>query len=239
MNYSKGFEMGNQKIQLILMRHGQSLWNKKNLFTGWVDVPLSTKGIEEALEGGERIKHLPIDAVYTSSLCRAQVTAFLALSRHDEQKTPVIHHPEGEKLEEWGKIYSEKTAESTIPVYCHWELNERMYGELQGLNKDETRAKFGVDQVKVWRRSFDTPPPNGESLKETAARAIPFFEKAILPRIKKGECVFIAAHGNSLRAITMYLKNLSPEEVVKLEIPTGEPICYTYSENQWEEQKRP
>lgn len=214
--------------KLILMRHGESEWNKQNLFTGWVDIPLSKKGIDEAFEGGERIKDYPIDVIFTSTLIRAQMTAMLAMSRHNSGKVPVILHPGEGKLEEWASIYSSKTKEGCIPVLCAWELNERMYGELQGLNKAETAEKFGAEQVKLWRRSFDIPPPEGESLKMTAARSIPYFQKKILPELQKGKNVFISAHGNSLRSIIMYLDNLTSEQVISLELATGVPIFYTF-----------
>lgn len=211
---------------LIMMRHGQSTWNKQNLFTGWVDVPLSEEGIAEAIRGGKSIADLPIDVIFTSTLIRAQMTAMLAMLHHHSGKVPIIQHQEGDKREQWAKIYSPATLEGTIPVYEAWELNERMYGTLQGLNKDEMRKQYGVNQVQIWRRSFDVAPPDGESLKMTAARSTPYFENSILPYLKRGQNVFIAAHGNSMRSICMKLDNLSPEEVVKLEIPTGAPIIY-------------
>lgn len=212
--------------KLIMMRHGESCWNQKNLFTGWVDVPLSQKGIHEALEAGKRIRDLPIDIIYTSTLVRAQMTVFLAMSLHHSGKVPVVQHQKEHKLGEWGKIYSSQTSEQTIPVIYSWELNERMYGELQGLNKTETAQKFGAEQVKIWRRSYDIAPPQGESLQMTAQRSIPYFKKEILPHLNKGRNVFICAHGNSLRSICMYLDNLSKEEVLHLEIATGLPIVY-------------
>lgn len=214
--------------KLILMRHGESCWNRLNVFTGWVDVPLSAKGIEEALEGGKQIKEIPIDIIFTSSLVRAQMTAFLVMSEHSSSKTPIVIHEDHDKLSEWGQIYSEETKMQCIPVFCSWELNERMYGSLQGLNKAETAQKFGAEQVKLWRRSYDTAPPNGESLAMTAARAIPYFERKIVPLLKQGKNIFISAHGNSLRAICMVLDKLSKEEVLSLEIPTGLPIIYNY-----------
>jgi 2,3-bisphosphoglycerate-dependent phosphoglycerate mutase len=214
--------------KLILMRHGQSEWNKHNLFTGWVDIPLSSKGIDEALKGGELIRNLPIDVIITTTLIRAQMTAMLAMSKHKSGKVPVILHPGEGKLEEWGRIFSKEAEEQTIPVIRCWELNERMYGELQGLNKAETAEKFGADQVKLWRRSYDIAPPEGESLAMTAARSIPYFNDKVLPFIKKGLNVFISAHGNSLRSIIMSLEGLSKEEVLHLELETGAPIVYQY-----------
>lgn len=214
--------------KLILMRHGQSQWNLANIFTGWVDIPLSTKGIEESLEGGDKISHEPIDIIFTSTLIRAQMTAMLAMTRHSSGKVPVILHTEQGKMNEWAKIYDEKTQNSIIPVICAWEINERMYGELQGVNKAELANRFGAEQVQIWRRSFDVAPPNGESLKMTAERSIPYFEKTILPHLIKGQNVFVVAHGNSLRSIIMDLDGLSSEQVIKLELATGEPVVYEY-----------
>ncbi|MBS0622145.1 MAG: histidine phosphatase family protein [Verrucomicrobia bacterium] len=210
---------------LILMRHGESEWNKKNLFTGWVDVPLSEQGIKEAIEGGKKIAHLPIHVAFTSTLIRAQMTLVLALLSRG--KVPVIEHPGAGLLEEWGHGANQ---EATIPVYEASELNERYYGDLQGLNKDEARAHYGKEQVEIWRRSFDEPPPRGESLQMTAARTLPYFQQQIVPHLSQNKNVFIAAHGNSLRAIVMQLECLKPDEVVKLEIATGVPLSYEYKE---------
>ena len=218
--------------KLILMRHGQSQWNKLNLFTGWVDVPLSQEGVDEAIDGGNKIKDIPIDVIFTSTLVRAHMTLFLAMIGHSSKKTPVFQHVDG-KMSKWGKIYNTHTTEETIPVYYSWHLNERMYGELQGLNKKETALKYGDEQVKIWRRSFDIAPPDGESLKMTAERTLPYFKKEIIPFLENGENVFISAHGNSLRSIVMHLDNLSEEEVVNLEIPTGVPIIYEYNRGKW------
>jgi 2,3-bisphosphoglycerate-dependent phosphoglycerate mutase len=216
-------------VKLILMRHGQSQWNNYNLFTGWVDIPLSTQGVEEALKGGRTIMDEPIDIIFTSTLIRAQMTAMLAMTVHHSRKVPVILHPGEGKLEEWGSIYSPLSQSQTIPVIRAWELNERMYGELQGVNKKELADKYGPEQVQIWRRSFDVPPPKGESLEMTAARSIPYFEKNIVPCLAQGQNVFVAAHGNSLRSIIMDLDKLSPQEVVRLELATGLPVIYQYS----------
>lgn len=218
---------------LILLRHGQSLWNELNIFTGWVDIPLSTLGIKEALDAGEKIKDLPIDMIFTSSLMRAQMTAMLAMSKHSSKKVPLILHPENSKLEKWGEIFSPESKENTVPVVCAWELNERMYGELQGKNKAEMAKAFGPEQIKIWRRSYDIAPPGGESLAMTAARSLPYFKEKIIPQLAKGKNVLVSAHGNSLRSIIMELDGLSKEEVVQLEIPTGVPICYNYSNNKF------
>jgi 2,3-bisphosphoglycerate-dependent phosphoglycerate mutase len=219
--------------KLILTRHGESVWNLRNLFTGWVDVPLSENGVKEAIEGGKKIKDIPIDIAFTSELIRAQTTAVLAMLNHSSQKTLVFDHTENRKLKKMGKINSEKAKDNIIPLYHSWRLNERMYGDLQGQNKDEARAKFGKEQVHIWRRSFDVAPPNGESLKGTAKRALPYFKKIIMPYLEDNKNVFISAHGNSLRAIVMHLENLNKEEVVKLEIPTGVPVIYDYSDGKW------
>lgn len=214
--------------KLILMRHGQSLWNKLDLFTGWVDVPLSLEGIEEAMEAGKKIRDIPIDIIFTSTLVRAQMTAMLVMAQHASGKVPVMQHPEDSRLYDWGKIYNIQSKEKCVPVIAAWELNERMYGELQGMNKQETREKYGEHQVKMWRRSYDIAPPGGESLEMTAARSVHYFTHSILPKISDGYNVFIPAHGNSLRSIIMHLDALSKEEVLALELPTGAPILYEF-----------
>jgi 2,3-bisphosphoglycerate-dependent phosphoglycerate mutase len=185
--------------QLIIFRHGQSTWNLENKFTGWVDVELSPKGIEEAKQAGLKIKGYHFDFAYASSLKRAQET--LKLSLETAQHPPIL------------------------PIY-NLALNERMYGDLQGLDKKETALKYGEEQVKIWRRSFDVPPPNGESLKDTAARVIPYFENEIAPKLKAGKNVVIAAHGNSLRALIMHLEKMSPEQILEFEIGTAQPRLY-------------
>lgn len=214
--------------ELILLRHGQSDWNKKNLFTGWIDIPLSKEGIEESLKAGEEIKTIPIDVIFTSTLIRGMMTALLAMSRHESEKVPLVLHPGEGILEEWGQCYNPKCAQSFIPVIRAWQLNERMYGKLQGMNKQEMREKYGEEQVQLWRRSYDIPPPDGESLKMTAERTIPYFQEKVISYLQEGKNVLISAHGNSLRSIVMDLDNLSQEEVLKLEIPTGQPIFYLY-----------
>jgi 2,3-bisphosphoglycerate-dependent phosphoglycerate mutase len=224
--------MDKTKAKLILLRHGASLWNEKNIFTGWVDIPLSSKGIEESFQAGKKIADIPIDVIFTSSLIRAQMTAMLAMSVHAGEKVPCIIHMEG-KLKEWAEIHSEETKKDCVPVHVAWQLNERMYGELQGMNKDEMREKFGADQVQIWRRSFDVPPPEGESLEMTAARSIPYFQEKVLPLLNNGKNVLISAHGNSLRSIVMYLDKLTKEQVVNLEMATGAPVIYTFEAGNW------
>ncbi len=223
-----------KKTHLILLRHGQSVWNQKNLFTGWVDVPLSEQGIQEAYDAGKKIAHLPIDVVFTSTLMRAHMTLQLALLHHSQKKTPIFEHLLQKNFENWNKIYSEETLKEMIPVYSAWQLNERMYGHLQGLNKKETAQKYGEAQVHLWRRSFDVAPPGGESLKMTAERTIPFFEEKIIPHLKSQKSVLISAHGNSLRSIMMYLDHLSEQEIVNLELPTGVPVIYTFEKDSWQ-----
>ncbi|CAK9877973.1 unnamed protein product [Sphagnum jensenii] len=218
---------------LILIRHGESLWNSKNLFTGCVDVPLSEQGVNEAIEAGKRISHIPVDMIFTSALIRAQMTAMLAMTQHCRQKVPVILHNESERAEAWSRIFSTDTEEQVIPVVTAWELNERMYGELQGLNKKETADKFGKDKVHEWRRSYDIPPPNGESLEMCAERAVAYFKDKVVPEIEAGRNVMIAAHGNSLRSIIMYLDKLTSQEVIELELSTGIPMLYTFKGNRF------
>ena len=184
---------------LITVRHGQSIWNLENRFTGWTDIDLSPKGIEEANQAGEKLKDYKFDIAFTSVLIRAKRTLDIIL-----------------------EIIKQKD----IPIEYDKALNERMYGDLQGLNKDETREKFGAEQVHLWRRSYDVAPPGGESLKDTAARVIPYWENRILPELRAGKNVLISAHGNSLRALVMYLEKLSEEEIVATEIPTGVPKLY-------------
>jgi len=184
---------------LVIVRHGQSQWNLENRFTGWIDIDLSEKGIEEARNAGDKLKGYKFDIAFTSALIRAQKTLDIIL---------------------------EIIGQKDIPIIKDKALNERMYGDLQGLNKDETRKKFGDEQVKLWRRSYDVAPPNGESLKDTAERVIPFYEQKIVPELKAGKNVLISAHGNSLRALVMHLENLSKEQIIETEIPTGIPKVY-------------
>ncbi len=190
--------------QLIIFRHGQSIWNLENKFTGWVNVDLSPKGIEEAKSAGTKLAGYTFDYAYASDLKRAQETLALALETAGHKKI--------------------------TPVYDQ-ALNERMYGDLQGLNKEETAKKYGDEQVKIWRRSYDVPPPNGESLKDTAARVIPYFEGEIIPKLKAGKNVVIAAHGNSLRALIMYLEKMTPAEILEFEIGTAQPRLYELDKN--------
>jgi 2,3-bisphosphoglycerate-dependent phosphoglycerate mutase len=186
---------------LVLVRHGQSEWNLKNLFTGWKDPDLTAQGVAEAKDAGRKLKAqgLVFDLAFTSALTRAQHTLDLMLNELGQTK---------------------------IPVHKHQALNERDYGDLSGLNKDDARKKWGEDQVLIWRRSYDVPPPGGESLKDTLARTLPYFVQEILPCVLRGERTLVAAHGNSLRALIMVLEKLSPEGILKRELATGVPIIY-------------
>lgn len=190
--------------RLVLLRHGESQWNLENRFTGWVDVPLSPRGVQEAKDAGDKLKGFTFDRAFTSVLSRANETLRLVL---------------------------EALGQSDIPIEKDKALNERMYGELQGLNKTETAQKYGEAQVKIWRRSYDVNPPGGESLKDTADRVLPYFEARIKPHVLKGETILIAAHGNSLRALVMQLEQLSKEQVLELNIPTGAPLLYELDSN--------
>jgi 2,3-bisphosphoglycerate-dependent phosphoglycerate mutase len=198
---------------LVLVRHGESEWNKKNLFTGWRDVGLTEKGIAEAQAAGRRLKAQGIrfDVAFTSALVRAQHSLDLVLA---------------------------EMGQTDIPVVKDQALNERDYGDLSGLNKDDARAKWGAEQVHVWRRSYDVAPPGGESLKDTAARVLPYYIQEILPRVLRGDNVIVAAHGNSLRALVMVLEKLSPEKIVAREIATGVPLIYRLNADSTVAEKR-
>ena len=196
------------KSKLVLVRHGQSEWNAKNLFTGWKDPKLTDLGIQEAIKAGDLLetRNLKFDLMFTSDLFRAQET---------------------------GRLILEQMNHADIQVIKDQSLNERNYGDLAGLNKDEAREKWGEEQVHIWRRSFDVPPPGGESLKNTAERVLPYFEHEIMPKVKEGLNILVAAHGNSLRALVMELEKMSSEEIVKLEIATGDPLTYEYSNGEF------
>ncbi len=189
--------------KLILLRHGQSAWNLENRFTGWIDIDLTPQGMTEAREAGQKIKvaNIHIDEAFTSVLKRAIDTLTLCL------------HSCGQE---------------NVPVSYDQALNERHYGDLQGLNKDETAEKFGADQVKIWRRSYSVRPPGGESLEDTAARTLPYFQQHIVPALQAGKNVIVSAHGNSLRAIIMYLDQLTEAQVIELNVPNGIPIVYDF-----------
>lgn len=187
--------------ELVLVRHGQSVWNLENLFTGWVDVGLSEQGSDEAHKAGAALRGRRFDVVFTSTLRRAIDTADIMLAE--------MEHP-------------------SVETIRSWKINERFYGRLTGMNKDSARENFGAGQVHIWRRSYDVCPPGGESLADTAARSIPYFTDEILPRVRGGENVLVSAHGNSLRSIVMHIDGLTHEEVLSLELATGEPRIYRW-----------
>ena len=189
---------------LVLIRHGQSVWNATNRFTGWTDVELSEKGEIEAATAGEQLADVRFDIVHTSALIRAQRTAEIVMSKN--------------------------LGSGEIPTKQDERLNERHYGDLQGLNKAETAEIHGAEQVHIWRRSFDVPPPGGESLEMTAERTIPYFVEEIIPDLGSGMNVLVAAHGNSLRSIVMHIEAISPEDITSLEIPTGVPMYYKFDD---------
>ncbi|HYG50341.1 MAG TPA: 2,3-diphosphoglycerate-dependent phosphoglycerate mutase [Flavobacteriales bacterium] len=189
--------------QLVITRHGQSAWNLENRFTGWIDVDITPAGESEAINAGKKLKGFHFDCAFTSNLKRAQRTLSIILNEIGQQN---------------------------IPVTKDEALNERHYGDLQGANKAETAAKYGEEQVHIWRRSYDVAPPKGESLKDTADRVIPYFDLHIAPLLQQGRNILISAHGNSLRALIMHLEKLSPEEILKVELPTGIPIVYELDE---------
>ncbi|PVE25848.1 2,3-bisphosphoglycerate-dependent phosphoglycerate mutase [Microvirga sp. KLBC 81] len=186
---------------LVLARHGQSEWNLKNLFTGWKDPGLTALGIEEARTAGRRLKEMGVqfDVAFTSDLSRAQATC---------------------------KLILEEIGQPDLKTFADQALNERDYGDLSGLNKDDARARWGEEQVHIWRRSYDVPPPGGESLKDTVARVLPYYIREILPRVMRGERVLVAAHGNSLRALVMVLDGLTAKTIPSLELATGIPLVY-------------
>lgn len=220
--------------KLVLLRHGESIWNKKNIFTGWVDIPLSEKGIQQALQTGEQLKEMKFSAVFTSYLVRAQMTAFLALSKVEGEVTPaVVHDEEHEKRNEWYQFPKMEDDTTILPVYLAEALNERFYGDLQGKNKDAVLQEVGQQQFHAWRRSYDGKPPEGESLAETVQRVIPYFEKEIISRVIKGENILVVAHGNTIRGIVKYIDHISDEEIAMVEIPLGEPMIYQFEEGMW------
>jgi 2,3-bisphosphoglycerate-dependent phosphoglycerate mutase len=211
--------------KLFLLRHGKSLWNKQNRFTGWVDVPLAHEGWQEAKKAGDLLKDIAFDVAFTSHLARAIDTQSMIFRQNTASPVPICVHPDNQNISPFENHLGNKSEE--FPVYKNiTALAERKYGDLQGLNKEEVEKKFGTEQFLQWRRGYDTPPPNGESLKNTLERVLPYFEEFILPWIKQDKTILITAHGNSLRALTKFLEKLSDEEIVKLEIPTGTPIMY-------------
>ena len=213
--------------KLILVRHGQSQWNLENRFTGWMDVPLSKKGIDEAMSAGKKLKDIEFDTIYVSHMLRAVQTLHYILIESNSKKVPIIYHEE-KRIHE--REHHTGDPNSEIPIYMSVDLAERYYGDLQGLNKQKTREKYGNEQVHLWRRSYDINPPGGESLKDTCERTTPYFKNHILKNLKQDKTILVSAHGNSLRAITMIVENISSQEIPNVEIPTGVPIIYNFDD---------
>ncbi|MDD3084202.1 MAG: histidine phosphatase family protein [Candidatus ainarchaeum sp.] len=210
---------------LILVRHGQSKWNLIQKFTGWVDVSLSEKGIQESLVLAEELKDLDVDIAFTSKLVRAQQTLLLVLAK--QKKVGIFLHDEKKQFD-WSN-HPKQFEEDEIPIYSDNALNERYYGELQGKSKEKMRKKFGEEKVFLWRRSFNERPPKGESLGDVYKRTVPYFKEKILPQLKNGKNVVVSAHGNSLRSIIKYLDNIDDENIPFLELHTGKMIIYKYT----------
>ena len=210
--------------QLILIRHGQSQWNKENRYTGWVDVPLSKQGEQEAAEAGKKLADFKIDKVYTTPLQRANQT-FRILWENTGKKDYILYRHHAGRLKDWAHFTSQEN-EPHIDAFIVEDFNERYYGDLQGLNKEESKKTFGEEQVRLWRRSYDVPPPNGEALKDTLERVLPTYKALVEEDLRSGKNVLIVAHGNSLRAISKHLEGISDNEILNLEIPTGTPIVY-------------
>jgi 2,3-bisphosphoglycerate-dependent phosphoglycerate mutase len=215
---------------LILLRHAESMWNHQNRFTGWIDVPLSVHGIEQAKQAGSQLASYNIQRIFLSNLVRAQQTALIAMAHHPSQHTPVIQHT----AEQQSHFYHHQADQDTlIPTTINSALNERCYGSLQGINKDQARQTFGDEQVQYWRRSVEGIPPNGESLAITAQRVLPYFKQHILPHCENQKICLICAHGNSLRALIMHLEGLTPKNIKDIEIKMATPRVYRFEHNQF------
>ena len=213
---------------LVMVRHGQSQWNLENRFTGWVDVPLSSNGINEAVSAGQKLKDIRFLSIFVSHMLRAIQTLHYILLESSDERTPIFYH-EDPRISEWEKHIGD--AANELPVYQFVDLAERYYGNLQGLNKDETRKKYGKEQVHLWRRSYDIKPPDGESLKNTAERTAPCYKKFIMPYLKDNNSVLVVAHGNSLRSIVMFIEQISEKDIPHVEIPTGIPLVYEFDDD--------
>ncbi len=210
-------------VKLVIIRHGESVWNLENRFTGWIDVQLSEKGIVEAKKAGELLKGYYFDKIFVSHLRRAIDTMDLVIESIGDKRTPIIYHYDDSQIRE--REHAENIA-NELEIIQSKALAERYYGDLQGLNKDDCRKKWGEEQVHIWRRSFDIRPPGGESLKDTLSRVLPFYNKNIVPELKKEKNILIVAHGNSLRAIVKHLENISDQDIPNHELATGVPIVY-------------
>lgn len=209
---------------LVLIRHGECLWHNKNAFTGWMDVPLSSEGIIDAIKAGNRISGIKLDMVVTSMQIRAIETAMIALTQSDNDKMPILI-PDDEKMTDWTQKNSRLMEEGIVPVFRNWHFNEQC--ELQKNNK-VIEVKKPSDKCQMWCHSYDKPLQNVECLRDTADRTIPFFRENIIPLLEKGKNILISAHDSSLRPIIMYIENYSKEKAIGLEIPTTKPLCYDY-----------
>jgi len=215
--------------KLILVRHGNSTWNKKNIFTGWVDVSLSKQGVEEAFNAGKKLSKIRFDSIYTSCLSRAQMTLQLLMLENEDERTLCLVHDKNER-------YLYGTSDSAmIKATVAEELNERFYGDLQGKEKKQYKKEVGEELFQKYRRSFDVPPPNGESLEMTIERTLPYFDREILPQVKAGKTILIVAHGNSLRGIVKEVMNISDQAIAGYEIVTGHPLIFLFENENFAE----
>ncbi|KAJ7519229.1 hypothetical protein O6H91_20G029900 [Diphasiastrum complanatum] len=230
-----------QKTQshLVLMRHGESMWNDLKLFTGDVDIPLTEKGVMEALEGGKAVSAIDFDIIFTSRLVRSKQTALIAMTQSKFKRVPVLvrggYYGKGKtgdenrlRLRDAAARALEHASCEMVPVYADPALNERCYGDLQGLSKEAAVKEFGLDMVKKWRRSHDTRPPNGESLQDTAKRVLACFHSTIMPRLMEGRKVLVVAHGNVLRCLLAHIAGLTDQEMLRLQIVTALPYAYAF-----------
>lgn len=212
--------------RLFLIRHGQSVWNLQNRFTGWVDISLSQQGVTEAQQAAAMLANEHFDVAFTSTLMRARDSLYEILRQNHHCAQYVCVH---EQSSEWYEHFTPMDDDSSeLKIYSSEKLNERYYGDLQGLNKDWASQQYGAEQVHLWRRSYDVPPPNGESLQMTAARTLPYYKERIVPHLRKNESVLISAHGNSLRSIIMHIEEMTSQQIVDYELATGAPHMYTF-----------
>ena len=215
--------------RLFLVRHGQSIWNLQNRFTGWVDISLSRQGVIEAQQAAALLINERFDVAFTSTLLRAQDSLYEILRQNHYCEQYVRVH---EKSSEWYQHFTPvKGDASELKIHVSEKLNERYYGDLQGLDKDWASQHYGVEQVHLWRRSYDVPPPNGESLQMTAARTLPYYQQRIVPHLQNGEDVLISAHGNSLRSIIMHIEQMTPQQIINYELATGAPHLYLFDDD--------
>jgi len=218
--------MNHKTAQLTLLRHGESIWNQQNRFTGWVDVSLSRAGMQEASKAGKLLTEQRYDVAFTSSLLPAQDTLYEVLKQNSHCDQYMRIH---ESASQWYEHFvAAKDDLNELKIYISDKLNERYYGDLQGRDKEQARREFGAEQVHIWRRSYDVPPPNGESLAMTAERTIPYYQSKIMPHLENGESVLVTAHGNSLRALIMYIEEMSKEQILAFNLPTGTPHIYYF-----------